>query len=312
MRVLIVTGVLVAAAAAVASLRPAQAAPSATGELGAGGTALGDISKSGGETDAIGVDLVQGSLIDVRWNAGFAAAVSLVDPDGNPAALGLAGLRSSRVLGWSVPATGRWQFLVNATEGSQGNYKLTVTPKWDKTVALTGVDTTTFGVAMPAGGYLRGVLRAAPDASYPEFLSFLSPGGVEQLTAVVHGPARAVRWKGVATTEPGVYSLIATAGGDSRAYTGTLFRRAPRFRPTKIDLRNGIDPVSYTDDGVGAYFRSRCAPCHSWASTYTGNKAYARSSLGMMSVGKMPRGGPRADAATLDLVAQWILTGYPK
>jgi hypothetical protein len=238
--------------------------------------------------------------------------VSLLDPVGNPVDVGINGVRATRVPAWSVPATGHWQILVSAPAGSQGNYKLTVTSKWDRLVPLTGADTTTFDVAMPAGAYIRGVLRAAPDANFPEFLSFESPSGVEMLAAAVHGPRRAVAWRGVATTESGIHKLTTTAGGDSRAYTGTLIRRVPRVRPTKIDVRNGIDPISYTDDGVGAYFRSRCAPCHSWAATYSGNAAYARKSLGMMSTGKMPRGGPRADLATLDLVAQWILTGYPK
>jgi len=310
--VIVVTGVLFAAAATAASLRPARAALGAAGELGEGGTAVGDISKSGAETDAIGVDLVQGSKIDVRWTAGFAAAVSLVDPDGQPAALGLAGLRSSRVLGWTVPATGRWQFLVNATENTQGNYKLTVARKWDRTVALSGVDATTFEVAMPADGFLRGVLRADRDAASPEFVSFLSPSGVELLPDAVQGPARTVKWKGVATTEPGVHKLTAAAGGTSRAFTGTLVRRVPKFRPTKTDLRNGIDPISYADDGVGDYFRHTCGPCHSWATSYSGARGYAGMALGKMRSGEMPKGGPRASLATIELVQQWILTGYPR
>jgi hypothetical protein len=309
-----VTGVLVAAAAAAAVhfARPARAASSATGELTQGGTALGDVSKSAGETDVIGVDLEQGANIDVRWTAGFDAAVSLLDPDGHVVPLGLGDPRSSKVLGWTVPATGHWRFQVSSSDGTQGNYRLIVTPKWRRTIAVAGVDATTFDVPMPAGGFVRGVLRAARDASFPEFLSFRSPGGVELLPDAVHGPARAVRWKGVATTESGVHKLTAAAGGASRAFTGTLIRRAPRFHATRINLRNGIDSVSYLNDGVADYFKHSCAPCHDWATTYSGTRGYASTALSSMRSGQMPLGGPPAGAATLELVSQWILTGYAK
>jgi len=312
MRAVVVAGALLVASLVAVSLRRADAdpAPGMTGELGAGGAANGDISKSGGETDVIGVDLVQGEKVDVRWTAAFGAVVVVLDPDGTEVAIGLDDPRSAKVLGWDVPTTGHWRFLVHSSDGTQGRYQLTVTPKWSKTINITGVDATTIDVAMPAGGFLRGVVRAGKDASLPQILSFVSPGGVEQLTAPIQGTARAVKWKGVATTEAGLHRLTATAGGTSRAFTGTLTRRVPRTRPTRIDLSNFLDPISYADDGVSDYFRHSCAPCHGWASSYTATRGYARSALSSMRFARMPLGGPPASAATLELVSQWIATGY--
>jgi hypothetical protein len=313
MRVVVVGALLVASLAAV-SLRRADAdpTPGMTGELGAGGNAVGDISKSGGETDVIGVDLVHGCKADVRWTAAFGAAVVVLDPDGTEVAIGLDDPRSSKVLGWVVPSTGHWQFLVHSSDGTQGRYHLTITPKWAASIRIAGVDATTIDVPMPTGGFLRGVLRAGRDASFPQILSFLSPGGVEQLTEAVQGTARTVKWKGVATTEAGLHHLTATAGGTSRAFTGTLTRRVPRTRPSRIDLSNFLDPISYANDGVADYFRHSCAPCHGWASSYSATRGYARSALSTMRAGLMPPGGPRAGAATLELVSQWIATGYQR
>jgi hypothetical protein len=313
MRVVVVA-LLVVAVLIVASQRraTADAAPGMTGELGAGGSAVGDISKSGGETDVIGVDLVQGCKVDVKWSAGFAATVDVLDPNGSETAIGLDNPRSATVLGWQVPTTGHWRFLVRSSDETQGGYRLTVTPKWAKSIKIAGTDATTFDVPMPADGFVRGVVRAAKNASSPRILSFRAPDGAELLPAPVDGTARVAKWTGVATTAPGVHVLTATAGGTSRAFTGTLTRRVPKTPPTHLDLRNFLDSVSYEKDGVADYFRHSCGPCHGFASSYSQTRGYAKTALSTMRSGVMPLVGPRASPATIELVSQWIRTGYQR
>src|SRR5262245_51892198 len=81
MRAFVLVSAAAAAAAVSLALRPAQGATGTSGELGQGGSAKGDISKTAGDVDTIGVNLVAGMELDVRWSGGFPADVHFFDPD---------------------------------------------------------------------------------------------------------------------------------------------------------------------------------------------------------------------------------------
>jgi hypothetical protein len=310
---LVTAAALAAVAAAIASLplRPARGATGTTGELAQGGTARGDISKTAADVDKIGVQLVAGSQIDVRWSSGFPGDVHFFGPDGLEIALGLDAGKSASVTAWPVPADGRYEFRIASADGSQGLYTLKVTPRWAKTVELTGSGDTTFDVLMPALSSLKGKVESLPGASNPSVLSLRSPADVELLVnpPLVGSPGLA-KMKSVDCPAAGVYRFTATATAGTLDFAATLKRRARPIPLTRVNIRNGLDQISYANDGVEAYFDARCASCHSWASSYTGVRAFATLALGRMKTGNMPLGGPRADAATISLVQEWIQTGY--
>jgi hypothetical protein len=312
MRALVLITAVAAAAIASLALRPAQGATGTTGDLGQGGTAKGDISKTAADADTIGVQLVAGSQLDVRWASGFAGDVHFFDPEGVEIALGLDAGKSSSVTAWPVPANGRYEFRIASADGSQGLYTLKVTPRWAKTVELTGSGDTTFDVLMPAASSLKGKVEPLPGASNPSILSLRSPADEELLVNPVIGSSALAKMRTVACATAGVYRFAATAAGGTLQFAATLKRRTRPIPLTRINIRNGLDQISYANDGVESYFDARCANCHSWASSYAGVRAYATLALGRMKSGSMPKGGPRADAATIDLVDQWIKTGYAR
>ena len=310
MRAFVLVTAVAAAAAAALTLRPAEGATGTTGELLQGGTAKGDISKTAGDADAIGVQLVAGTQIDVRWAGGFSGDVHFFDPDGQEIALGFETAKSMSVTAWPVPRDGRYEFRIASADGSQGLYSLKVTPRWAKSVELTGSGETTFDLRMPGASSLKGKVEPAPGASSPVILSLRSPADEELLINPVIGLPGLAKLKTVTCATPGTYRFTATATDGTQEFVATLKRRTRAIPLTRINIRNGLDPISYANDGVEQYFDTRCASCHSWASSYAGVRAYSKLSLGRMSSGNMPAGGPRADGATLNLVEEWIKTGY--
>lgn len=312
MRTILGASILAAGAALAAGLRPAEGASNATGDLANGGTAVGDISKTAAETDTITVNLSAGSRIDVKWTSGFPANVGVSDPSGAPIALGLDATRSQTVSAWLVPASGSYRFTISSSDGSQGTYTLLVKPYWDKKVVVDGTGETTIDVPMPAAGVVKGKVQPLPGASNPSILSLMSPAGAELLLAPVVGSTGLAKLKPVSCDTAGVYHLTAAAAAGTQEFRATLSRKAPRIALAKIDLRNGLDQISYATGGVADYFDKRCASCHSWAGSYAGVRAYINLSLGKMRSGSMPPGGPRADGDTLALMNEWIKTGYGK
>ena len=308
----VVTAVAAAAAAAalIAEVPLAHGATDAIGNLASGGTVKGDISKTAGETDTIGVDLVVGMSMDVRWAADFPATVSFFDPNGQPIDIGLDMPRVRTVSDWPVPATGHYEFRIASADGSQGVYRLSVIPAWNRRLTLEGSGDTTFDVPMPAASTLKGKVQSQPGASNPSILSLRSPVDEELLINPITGTPGTARMRAVACATEGVYRFTATAAAGTQDFVATLKRLSPRIPVTRIDIRNGLTQISYANDGVEAYFDARCASCHTWASSYAGVRAYATLALGRMKSGNMPQGGPRADAQTIDLVTEWIKTGY--
>lgn len=301
---------LAVAVALVPAPRSAQGATDAVGNLASGGSAKGDISKRAGETDTITVDLVAGTTVDFRWTPGFVATVGFFDPNQQPVDLGFDGSRAAALSGWPVPATGRYQFRIASADGSQGTYRLSVLPAWDRKLTFEGTGQQTFDVPMPAASTLKGKVEPQPGASNPSILSLLSPADEELLVNPVIGSPGLAKMRPVQCMTQGVYRFTATATAGTQEFVATLKRHTLRIPMTRIDIRNGLDQISYANDGIEDYFDLRCASCHSWASSYAGVRSFATLALGRMRSGSMPQGGPRADAATIDLVAEWIKTGY--
>jgi len=311
MRALAVPAALAAAAALTfAVLRPVQGASGTTGELAQGGIAKGDISKTAGDLDTIGVQLVAGSALDVRWASGFPADVVFVDPDGQEVDLGLGAAKSASVKGWPVAKDGRHEFRIASADGSQGTYTLKAIARWEKTVVFTGTGEATFDLPMPASSAIRGKVKPLPGASNPSILSLRSPADAELLIGPVVGSTGLAKLKETACATAGLYRFTATATSGTEEFEATLKRRAPAIPITRINIRNGLDQISYESDGVKAYFDTRCKSCHSFASNYAGVRAYANLSLSKMRAGSMPPGGPRATADQLSLIDEWIKTGY--
>jgi len=306
---------VLAAASAAAVLAPGRRADAVTGtsgDLATGGIARADISRDAGDMDTITVTLETGETIGLSWNATFAANATFTDPTGAEVPFTLESQRMGKITDVVVAASGVYTFSIASADGSQGLYKLKVLPKWAKTLSFEGTAQTTFDVPMPAASMLRGVVIAAAGSSEPAILSFTSPTGSELLVAPIVGEGATVKMPPISCPDAGVYHLTVRANGGTGAYSVALKRRSSPLPKTQIDLRNGIDPISFANDGVEDYFNARCVSCHDWARTYVGVRAYSRQSLEKMKTGSMPRGGPRADAATLTLLSQWISSGYGK
>ena len=124
MRTLVGIGLVAAAALAALALASAQGASDAAGSLATGGTAKGDISPTPGEFDTIGVNLEQGSRVNVKWNSGFAATVAFLAPSGQPITIGFDSTRSASLRAWTVPETGRYEFRVAGGEAENREYLL--------------------------------------------------------------------------------------------------------------------------------------------------------------------------------------------
>jgi hypothetical protein len=151
-----------------------------------------------------------------------------------------------------------------------------------------------------------------PGASHPALLSFRSPAGDELLVKPVAGNAATVKSPAIKCRDAGVYRLTCTAQRGTGEFRAVFIRTTRKLPRRKLNVANGVDPLSYANDGIGSYFSRRCEDCHSWAGDYEGVRFKARSALGVMRSGSMPRGGPRATAKEIALVTKWIATGFGK
>jgi hypothetical protein len=292
---------MLAAALLASFARSATAGGDASGTLAAGGTATGDISRTDGETDRIDVELVAGATLSVALKGTFRATVVLTDPDGAPVALGLAGTGQQRG-SIDVARGGTYRFAVASADGSQGVYKLVAKQTWPRSVTISGNGTSTVDVGMPAGGKL-GV--SVSGTGSPEITGLLDPNGLELLNAPVLVHGRAAKLPATTVAVAGIFEVTVTSDG---AWTGRITRHVPRMASTRLHLENGLDAVSFRNDGVAAVFSRHCASCHEWASSYSGVRRYAFDAIARMTNGVMPPGGGLS-GAEIALVRTWITTG---
>lgn len=308
------TSLVVAAAVAGAWLAAdggtARAEGSGAGSLGRGGTATGDISKVAGETDEIRVDLLAGSTIDVAFVAGFRAQLAAADPDGAAFPIALSSGPKPAAKGVAVPKSGTYVFRVTSADASQGKYALTVTPKWPKKLSLSGAAGTTWDLTMPAGTSISGKAKTVPAKSFtPRVASVVGPQGGELLAGPVVGKPGLVKIPALSAQWDGTYRMVLDGEGGTGDLAIALKMKAPRIAPASLDLTNGIIAASFSKDGLSSYFATRCVACHTWASGAASAKSHAKNALTRMQSGNMPQGGPRASAAEIALLREWIATG---
>jgi hypothetical protein len=277
----------------------------ASGSLGSGGRVRGDISKNAGETDRVTVVLDEGAVLSLRFSANFEPRIVVTDPDGMPVEVGVPAHRRLRVHDRPLTASGTYEVSVSSVEGSQGTYLLAVSERWLRKVPVSGTGASVVDVAMPAGGTIGCMVRGASGA--PAILGLEDPSNANLLPATIEPNGAVTRLGATATPAAGVYHLLIGAAGDG-AWSGQVTRAVPRVRLGHLVLTNGLDAISFADDGVRSLFQNRCAPCHSWASSYAGVRSYVYSALGRMRSGSMPPTG-RVGNADLALVQEWIKTG---
>ncbi len=292
-----------AGALALAAAGAAFALGDATADLAAGGgKAVGDISKNAGETDRVGVELLAGARLDIRMKSTFEAALELRDPHGQVVELGAA--PGTNIVAAVQPLTesGRYEFFVRSSDGSQGDYNLSAKAGWEKRLDVSGDGDTTFDVWMPAGGKLKGSFRSTGgDVTITEVRD---PEGA-QLVGPIAGKKGRVKLKTLTAATAGTYQVTISCPD---TYSGTFQRIAPRG-VGKVKLANGLTEIGYDADGVGDLFRDKCASCHAWAAAYPGVRGYASLAYSRMRTGNMPKGGGRIVGKQLALVDQWIRTG---
>jgi hypothetical protein len=300
----------------------ARGAPggSQTGELGAGGNVLGDISTTAGEQDLVGIDLDAGAKLDVLLVADFDVKLALLDPHDvvQPVSFGPSPTTKSTI-GFSVAESGRYHLRVSSADGTQGNYTLTAAERWRAKFAATLASGRSITFAMPAGASVTATVAAKPKKSWdPQIVSVKSALGGELLPAAIVGTNGVVRLP--ATTGPvtGIYALTVAGGAASAQFHAALTVSAPKVHRTHLDLRNGLTPVtppppsatiSFSRDGVGQVFSNNCAGCHGWASNYSGVASQAGYALSLIEAGAMPLGGRRLPNAKVQLIQNWIATG---
>lgn len=294
-------------AALVTAAQPAAAKGDNAGTLGAGGRARGDISRDAGETDRITVTLDAGALVTVRFSATFAASVAVTGPDGTPVDLGGSGPKI-RVVDLPATASGAYVFAIASSDGSQGVYTLLVRERWERVLAVSGAGAQTVDVAMPAGGTLACVVRSAPGAAgHPRIAGLESPDGHELLQTPLEA-GRVVKLPAQATPVAGVYHLAIDTTDAGSAWSGRITRTVRAVATTQLDLRNGLDVVSFSGDGVARVFSQNCGRCHGWALSYAGVREFIARALPRIVGGSMPPGG-RLPASQIALIRTWIQTG---
>lgn len=299
-----------AAALAVASVPALAGGGDAVGSLGTGGVLKGDISMTAGETDRITIDLVAGAPLDVTLSARFVASFSMSDPDGEPVTLPSAGGRLVRARGLAVAKTGTYTFTVSSSDGSQGLYTLTAGQRWSKAVPISGSGQATIDLPMPSAGKIAATITRQKGApGQPRILSLFDPTGADLLAAPVEPVRNTVRLAPTPAQVNGTFRLVVTATDGSSPWKGLVKRIVPRTKPTRSSITNGIDAISFSEDGVGTFFKKTCGPCHSWAGSYSSMRGYASAAYGKMKSGSMPPGGGRIPAAQMSLVQSWIQTG---
>ena len=95
----------------------------------------------------------------------------------------------------------------------------------------------------------------------------------------------------------------------SSASRPSITRKAPKVKPVKIDLRNGLTVIGFAKDGVGALLTTKCGACHAWTGSARSAKPFANSSLARIVSGQMPQGGAKLPESEIGLVRAWIATG---
>lgn len=277
----------------------------ASGSLGSGGRARGDISESAGETDHITVTLDEGGLLNLRFSSGFEPSVVVTGPDGTPVDVGAPAHRRLQVHDRPVTVAGTYEIAIASVDGSQGTYTLAVAERWPRKIPISGTGASVVDVAMPAGGRIGCVVRGASAA--PAILGLQDPSSANLLPAAVEPSGATTKLGPTATPAAGIYQLL-IGGAGAGPWSGQVTRLVPPTRPVRLALANGLDAVSFAGDGVRSLFQNRCAPCHGWATSYPGVRSYVYAALGKMKSGSMPPGGG-IGSADLALVAQWIKTG---
>jgi hypothetical protein len=287
---------------------PALAVGDANGSLGTGGLLTGDISDEAGETDRVTIDLIAGAPLNVTFAPGFRATLAFSDPDGAPIDLGTTGPKV-RLRNFPITRDGTYTFTITSSDGSQGRYTLSASQKFSRAVPVTGAGEVAIDVAMPAVGKIAATARRARgETGDPRILSLLDPAAAEMLPAAIEPVRHVVRLPATSVTAAGTYKLTVGPADGTSGWKALVRRIIPRSTPFRVSIANGINAVSFAEDGVGAFYKQTCAACHSWARSYAGVKGIASSSLSKMQAGSMPPGG-RVPNEKISLVQSWIQTG---
>jgi hypothetical protein len=279
------------------------------GDLAAGGRVKGDISRDQGETDRITVTLDAGAALTIRFSASFRAHLDVGGPDGSPVDLGLQDGARTSVVGRPVATGGAYVVAVSSADGSQGLYTLVVKQAWPRRVTVDGAGRQVVDVAMPANGALAAVVRAAPGASgHPEIVGLDDPADNAILGNPIIATGAAARLPRTTVDASGVYHLTVDATDGASAWKATLTRQVGRSAQASLDLKNGLDQVSFRGDGVGAVFAHRCSSCHGFAASYGGVRGNLGKILPRVSGRSMPPGGGLSDRE-IALIFSWVRTG---
>lgn len=301
--------VLTSAAAFVAASpgRTAFAEGSASGELGAGGTVTGDISKSAGEEDVIGLDLVSGSTIDLKLSSSFAAEVELRDAEGGDVTIPWTGTTLRTAVSVPVTTTGRYALRIRSADGTQGAYTLSVAPKWTTKFTVTGAMGEPILVELPKGGALKG--KVTGGSWTPTIAGVAGPNGAQLVATEIAGKKGAVTLPTIVAAAAGVHRVSVGGAAPGGTYSALLSRKVPKVKATRLDLRNGLSVVGFQTGGVAALLDAKCASCHTWTATAGSFKSVARMALARVVSGQMPQGGPRLASEETALIRSWIESG---
>lgn len=284
---------------------------SVLGDLKAGGSATGDISKAAGEVDRIGIDLADGATLTAKFTADFNAKIDLLDPnEGDTTAnFGTGAVRTLNA--WPATSSGKFHFRIASADGSQGTYTLTASVKWPAKLARTGASGDTISIGLPAGATLKGKIAASPAKSWtPQILSVLAPSGTGLLASAITGKNGVAKLPAVKATEAGTHVVAVGGGTAGGQFTANLTCKAPKVKAVKLALSNGLTPVSYAQDGIGQMLADHaCTACHSWATAYATAKQHAAAALPRVTTGQMPVSGAKLTASEIALFRQWIATG---
>ena len=306
-----------AAATAAAGLAAVLGAPAAKGEgsvlgdLKAGGTATGDISKAAAEVDRIGIDLADGATLTAKFTADFNAKIDLLDPNEGDTTANFGTGSTKTLTAWPATSSGKFHFRIGSADGSQGTYTLTASVKWPAKLARTGASGDTLTIGLPAGAKLKGTIAASPAKSWtPQILNVIAPSGTGLLASAITGKNGVAKLPTLKAAEAGAHQIAVGGGTAGGQFTASLTCKAPKTKAVKLALGNGLTPISYAKDGIGQLLVDHaCTACHSWATAYATTKQHAAAALPRVTTGQMPVNGARLSAAEIALFRQWIATG---
>jgi hypothetical protein len=223
--------------------------------------------------------------------------------------LGSTGGTRMKVRDIQVAKTGTYSFSISSSDGTQGIYTLLVQPRWAKSLVVSGTGYGEIDVPMPASGKISAVISRERNApGQPRILSLFDPSDADLLKAPIEPKKNTVKLGPTAVSLAGNYRLIVNSTDGGSNWNGSVKRVAPRVKPTRISLSNGLDAISWANDGVDNVFKRNCAPCHSWAASYASARGYAAASYGKIKAGSMPPSG-RLPAQQVGLIQSWIQTG---